>query len=819
MKISLSLMKSAMYALTCISLFILAQSSSSAQTAPNLGTAKAYGAFSGAGAIESTGLTVVVGNIGTHVGAFTGFPPGVYTGEKHVADAATLKAKDDLTTAYNSMNDATNAAIYDTVLGATMGNGQVLTPRTYSRGDLTTVSGNLTFDAQGNPDAVFIIKIGAALNVSKFTKMLLAGGAKATNIYWAVGGAVSVLDSSVFKGTILSDGAIHFYGGSTLEGSALAMAGAVTLAGNTVSGPLGFGPPDSLIVVTPAMRDSLRVGQQNYQITWRGTGVAVKKVFEYSIDSGATWRMIDTLSTIGFSRSWTVPDAPSTKALVRITDANGLRGVSGLFTIAPIPNIKVINPIAGAQIFGGTQNYQITWSGSGIADLKTFEYSLDSGATWTLIGGVSDTARSYSWNVPDTVSNKAMVRITDANNLRGVSKVFSIVSNSVVGSITIVRPSRGEALIGGTQDYFITWTGSGIAPMKTIALSLDSGLTWTTISEIVTDAFIYAWDVPDTNASRALVRITDSKGVTATSGLFRITSSVPLPGSITIFHPLAGEQIMGGYVDYPVVFTAINTTSRKTFEYSLDGGATWVFIATENVDGQIYAWALVPNVTTTQALLRITDSLGVTGTSEMFSIVATAATGSIDRLTLSGFDSGSNIDNNRVLTIDWTYTPEIGTSVNVEYSLDYTATWNHIATVQTVDIQRTTWITPMGGFYNPVFIRVTSSLGMTRASQPFSIGTVTSVASEASALGYSVSNSPNPASSQTVFHVVLPTASNVTLSIIDQRGINVGTVVDNHFNAGTYDIPFTTSMLASGVYTYVLSANGVRVAGRLVTTK
>jgi hypothetical protein len=122
--------KHAAYLLALVAILVITGGDTFAQTPPNLGTAASYGAFSGAGAIGNTGLTVVHGDIGTYVGSFTGFPPGQYTGAKHVADAAALAAKNDLILAYNSMNDAAHAIIFDTALNATMGNGQVLTPRT-----------------------------------------------------------------------------------------------------------------------------------------------------------------------------------------------------------------------------------------------------------------------------------------------------------------------------------------------------------------------------------------------------------------------------------------------------------------------------------------------------------------------------------------------------------------------------------------------------------------------------------------------------------------------------------------------------------------
>ncbi|HLP27819.1 MAG TPA: ice-binding family protein [Candidatus Didemnitutus sp.] len=995
--------KRAAFLIACIVLFTTA--STNAQVAPELGTAKAYGAFSGAGAIESTGLTVVIGNIGTYVGAFTGFPPGIYTGELHIADAAALAAKDDLTTGYNLMNDATHAIIFDEALTATMGNGQTLYSKTYGREDLTTLSGELTFDAEGDPDAIFIIKIRAALNVSAFTTIKLLNGAKALNIYWAVDGAVSVLDSSVFLGTVIANGAIHFYGGSTLEGSALSVVGAVTLANNIVSGPNGFGPPDSLIVLTPELADTLQGGVTNYQITWRGTGIGVIKTFALSLDSGLTWQNFDTVSTIGFTTGWDIPDTSSNKAIIRLTDTNGLVGYSGVFTILPVPELIVLTPTlnqvlvggtpnyqitwtgvgiknrktfalsldsgltwrnfdtistagftngwdvpdtsstkamiritdstnlvglskiftilptpklivltptlnqvlvggtqnyqitwtgvgiknqktfalsldsgrtwrnfdtistagftngwdvpdtsstkamiritdstnlvglskiftilpapkmtvltpgVGANITGGTENYQITWTGVGIAEMKTFEYSLDSGATWTMIGGMSTQGFAYAWNVPDTSSTRALVRITDSNGLRAVSKMFSITRTPIPGVITVVRPARAEVIMGGLSNYRISWIGTNIAQQKTIELSLDSGMTWTLVSVITDNSLSISWDVPDTNTTRAFVRVTDGNGIVGVSGRFTIVSSGPAPGSIVIFHPLAGEEIKGGYINFPIAFTAINTTVRKTFEYSLDGGTTWVMIGEADTYGQIYSWPLVPNVETSRAIIRITDANGIVGTSGLFTITMMPNDGTIDALTLTGLDGNSNIGNSGVVGINWTYTGDIGTAVNVEYSLDYTATWVLIATVPVTDAPYASWVTPPSGSFNPVFIRVTSTKGMTRASLPFSIGIVTSVESDLSALGYSVSNYPNPTNIHTTFRVTLPVAGAASLSIYDQRGVAVGTVISQHFAQGTYDIPYNTSELTSGVYTYVLTINGDRIADRMVVTK
>ena len=64
--------------------------------APPLGSASSFAVFTAAGAFSNDGATVVTGDIGTNVGAFTGFPPGVVNGSIHVADPVSAQAAADV---------------------------------------------------------------------------------------------------------------------------------------------------------------------------------------------------------------------------------------------------------------------------------------------------------------------------------------------------------------------------------------------------------------------------------------------------------------------------------------------------------------------------------------------------------------------------------------------------------------------------------------------------------------------------------------------------------------------------------------------------
>ena len=102
-----------------------------------------------------------------------------------------------------------------------------------------------------------------------------------------------------------------------------------------------------------------------------------------------TWSVIDTITANIFTYYWDVPDTTSTKAVFRITDANGLTGQSGIFSIEPYSSLIVVHPESGEVIAEGLQNYQITWTGILLDPHKTIYLSLDSGQTWSSIGTIS----------------------------------------------------------------------------------------------------------------------------------------------------------------------------------------------------------------------------------------------------------------------------------------------------------------------------------------------------------------------------------------------------------------------------------------------
>jgi len=139
-----------------------------------------------------------------------------------------------LTTAFN---DAAGRTVGPVTVAGNLG-GQTLAPGLYkSTSSLAISSGNLTLDAQGDANAVFIFQMASTLTTTAGLQVILAGGAQAANIFWQVGSSATLGTNSVFKGTIMADQSITLTTGATLDGRALARIAGVSLQANTITKP------------------------------------------------------------------------------------------------------------------------------------------------------------------------------------------------------------------------------------------------------------------------------------------------------------------------------------------------------------------------------------------------------------------------------------------------------------------------------------------------------------------------------------------------------------------------------------------------------
>lgn len=212
-----------------------------------LGSADSFAVLAGSGiTISSGGQTTITGDAGTFpTTTENGFECLTLIGTNHAGDAVTQGAKDDLVNAYDDA--AGRAAVtVGTELGET-----TKTPGVYnSVAGTFQITGALTLDAEGDPNASFIFVMATTLTTFVGSQVIMSGGAKAANVFWVVGSSATIGVGTDMKGTILASESITMNSGAVLEGRALAMNGAVTMDTNTITVPPLSGWLDSSVLDT-----------------------------------------------------------------------------------------------------------------------------------------------------------------------------------------------------------------------------------------------------------------------------------------------------------------------------------------------------------------------------------------------------------------------------------------------------------------------------------------------------------------------------------------------------------------------------------------
>jgi hypothetical protein len=213
--------------------------STAGQAPIDLGSASSFAILAQA-TVTNTGLTILNGDLGLSPGvSVTGFPPGILNGTIQIDNAPAVAGIGSLATAY----DTALAVPAGTPVSGDLG-GQTLHPGVYTAASsLAIMSGNLTLDAQGDPNAVWIFQIGSTLITTDVVgNVILANGAQASNVFWQVGSSATIGVGTTFEGTILANTSITVTTGATLNGRALAGAvapsGAVTLDTNAFTLPV-----------------------------------------------------------------------------------------------------------------------------------------------------------------------------------------------------------------------------------------------------------------------------------------------------------------------------------------------------------------------------------------------------------------------------------------------------------------------------------------------------------------------------------------------------------------------------------------------------
>jgi hypothetical protein len=249
-------------------------------TAPNLGTASTFGSLGGNAGITNQGInTIVNGNIGTTAAStlVTGFhdagpgctytetgsnmgkvngnidtaapPPTVGCPSEGTASTASIanQAALDALAAFINLSPASRPGGIDP--GAGQLGGLVLAPGTYksAAGSFLITGSDLTLDAQGNANAVWVFQMASTLTVGAPgapRSIILVNGAQAKNVFWQVGSMATINPpgGGTMVGTIIASTGVSFSTAgnaaiTTLNGRALSLNASVTMVNTVINVP------------------------------------------------------------------------------------------------------------------------------------------------------------------------------------------------------------------------------------------------------------------------------------------------------------------------------------------------------------------------------------------------------------------------------------------------------------------------------------------------------------------------------------------------------------------------------------------------------
>ena len=260
--------------------------------APNLGTAARYGTFGGTAGMTNTGnLTVITGSDGNtaDIGT-TATGNSAITGFHEREGGATSLVDDSYTDTLGANSGKVTGRIYTCAVSSTgptvatvnatscamatlarlnaetaykalaampsngvlAGNlaGTTITPGVYTNASTVLIQGgDLTLDAGGDANAVFVFQIGSTLTVggpgvAAPQSIILAGGAQAKNVFWQVGTAATINAGAggTMVGTIIANSGVTFSTAgktaiTTLNGRALSLIASVTMVNTVINVP------------------------------------------------------------------------------------------------------------------------------------------------------------------------------------------------------------------------------------------------------------------------------------------------------------------------------------------------------------------------------------------------------------------------------------------------------------------------------------------------------------------------------------------------------------------------------------------------------
>lgn len=277
-------------------------------------------------------------------------------------------------------------------------------------------------------------------------------------------------------------------------------------------------------MTAPASSTQLLVGSV-VNVKWMSALVNRVDIF-YTINNGTTWLQIaKDYPAVSGNFAWQVPNNPSSIAIIKVVDSENST-LKDSVTALTLQGLTITKPDNTSNWLVG-EDYNIEWRSAAIGEVR-LDYSTNGGSSWiTIMSNLNATDGTFTWNVPKTPVDSAIVRISHLDNpsFNNISSKFVIRGNGIV----VKAPTESQVITAasGTFTVPITWTYSNISTVN-IEYSTNGGMDWNTlVNGITASNRSYNWIV---NANTVVsskeykIRLSDAENIAIrdSSGLFSI---------------------------------------------------------------------------------------------------------------------------------------------------------------------------------------------------------------------------------------------------------------------------------------------------------
>ncbi len=575
----------------------------------------------------------------------------------------------------------------------------------------------------------------------------------------------------VYDGSTTSSPLLGSFSGNSLPPTLISSAGSMLIRFTSDWGDVAAGwsatyttlvPPTSITITSPNGGENWQVGSI-HNITWTASGTSGTVRIEYSTNNGSSWTNVIASTPDDGSQSWTIPNAPSTNCIVRVSDSDGspIDISNSVFTISSVTSVGCINETFTASSGtitdnSGASDYLNNMScdkliqplDGGPITLRFTEFHTEVTYDVVRVYDGSTTSSpllgSFSGNSlpPTLISSAGSMLIRFTSDWGDVAAGWSATYTTLVPptSITITSPNGGENWQVGSI-HTITWTASGTSGTVRIEYSTNNGSSWTNVIASTPDDGSQSWTIPNAPSTNCIVRVSDSDGspTDISNSVFTISSVTSVgcinetftassgtvtdnSGSSDYLNNMSCDKLIQPLDGGPITlrFTEFHTEVTYDVVRVYDGSTT-----SSPLLGSFSGNSLPPTLISSAGsmLIRFTSDWGdvAAGWSATYTTLVPPTS-----ITITSPNGGENWQVGSIHNITWTASGTSGT-VRIEYSTNNGSSWTNVI-ASTPDDGSQSWTIPNAPSTNCI-VRVSDSDGSPTdiSNSVFTISSGTSV--------------------------------------------------------------------------------------------